>query len=95
MLIGAEPAAVADPPPPPVPGCSAGDFEQVTADVSAARAAYMFGHPDVNAFFSGLRGQPQEQRRSVVQAYMATNPQTQSELAGIRQPLHDMKARCQ
>jgi hemophore-related protein len=35
----------------------------------------MFTHPDVNAFFSSLRGQPRDQMRSAVQNYMASNPQ--------------------
>ncbi len=91
----AAPIALADPPPPPVPGCSAGDFEQVQSQVAAATSAYFFSHPDVNAFFSTLKGLPKDQVRSDSKAYLAANPQTQSELAGIRQPLRDMKARCQ
>jgi hemophore-related protein len=55
----------------------------------------MFGHPDVNAFFSSLKGQPKDQMRSQVKDYLAGNPQVQSDLAGIRQPLRDMKSRCQ
>ncbi|MUL84810.1 MULTISPECIES: heme-binding protein [unclassified Mycolicibacterium] len=97
MLVGTIPSALADPPPPPppAPGCSAGEFEQVTSQVSAATAAYLFEHPDVNAFFSTLKGQPKDQIRDQVKTYLAANPQTQSDLAGIRQPLHDMKNRCQ
>jgi hemophore-related protein len=55
----------------------------------------MFTHPDVNAFFSSLKGQPRDQMRNDVKNYMTNNPQVQSDLAGIRQPLRDMKARCQ
>ncbi len=55
----------------------------------------MFTHPDVNAFFSTLKGQPRDQIRSQIQTYLDNNPQTKSELVGIRQPLRDMKARCQ
>jgi hemophore-related protein len=95
MLFGTVPSALADPPPPPPPGCSAADLEQVTADVSAATSGYLFTHPDVNAFFSSLRGQPKDQIRNQIKTYLANNPQTQSDLAGIRQPLHDMKNRCQ
>jgi hemophore-related protein len=94
MLFGTVPSALADPPPPPPPGCSAGDLEQVTADVSAATSGYLFTHPDVNAFFSSLRGQPKDQVRNQIQTYLANNPQTQSDLNGIRQPLHDLKNRC-
>ena len=95
VLVGGAPTAVADPPPPPAPGCSAGDFEQLKSQVAAATADYMFTHPDVNAFFSTLKGQPKDQMRGQVKDYFAANPQAQSDLAGIRQPLRDMKARCQ
>ena len=95
MLFGTVATAVADPPPPPAPGCSAGDFEQVTSEVAAATSVYFFTHPDVNAFFSSIKGQPKDQARSQIDAYLANNPQAKSDLAGIRQPLHDMKARCQ
>jgi heme-binding protein len=95
LLIGGVPTALADPPPPPAPGCSAGDFEQLKSQVAAATGDYMFTHPDVNAFFSSLRGQPKDQMRPQVKDYFAANPQVQSDLAAIRQPLRDMKARCQ
>lgn len=95
IFVGTAPAALADPPPPPAPGCSAGDFEQVTAQVAAATSVYMFSHPDVNAFFSSLKGQPRDQIRQQAKTYLANNPQAQSDLAGIRQPLRDMKSRCQ
>jgi heme-binding protein len=94
-FVAMAPLALADPPPPPAPGCSAGDFEQVTAQVASATSDYMFSHPDVNAFFSSLKGQPKDAVRSQAQAYLAANPQTKAELGGIRQPLADMKARCQ
>ncbi|BDX29693.1 membrane protein [Mycobacterium antarcticum] len=93
-LVVAGPSAFADPPP-PVPGCSVGDFEQITAGVAAATSVYMFTHPDVNAFFSSLKGEPREQSRDQAVTYLDANPQTKAELAGIRQPLHDMKMRCQ
>jgi hemophore-related protein len=92
--VGA-PTAVADPPPPPPPGCSAADFDQLRSQVDSATAGYLFAHPDVNAFFSSLRGQPKDQMRSQVKTYLANNPQTQSDLNGIRGPLQDMKNRCQ
>jgi heme-binding protein len=94
-LFGAAPSALADPPPPPPPGCSAADFEQVKGEVSTATSAYMFSHPDVNAFFSTLKGQPRDQISQQVKNYFAGNPQAQSDLAGIRQPMRDMKSRCQ
>ena len=90
-MVGATPAAFAD----PAPGCSAGDLEQIRSEVSAATSVYLFSHPDVNAYFTSLRGQTRDQVHKQVKEYLAANPQTQSELTAIRQPLHDMKARCQ
>jgi hemophore-related protein len=95
FLVGSIPTALADPPPPPPPGCSAADFEQLKSEVASATAGYMFTHPDVNAFFSSLKGQPKDQIRTQVGDYLASNPQTKSDLEGIRQPLRDMKNNCQ
>jgi hemophore-related protein len=95
MLFSGAPSALADPPPPPPVGCSAADFEQVKGDVSVATAGYFFTHPDVNAFFSTLKGQPRDSISQQVKDYYAGNPQVQSEMAGIRQPMRDFKARCQ
>ena len=89
-LFGAVGTASADVP----PNCSAADLAGVAAGVSAATSAYLFTHPDVNAFFTGLAGQPRDQLRSKVQSYMADNPQTAAELRGIRQPMTDLRARC-
>lgn len=90
-MIGSASSALADPP----PGCTAADFEQVHSGVSAATSAYLFTHPDVNAYFTSLRGQSKDQVRQQIKDYLAANPQTKSDLDAIRQPLHDMKSRCQ
>jgi hemophore-related protein len=98
MLFGgavkafAEPTPVPSPPPPP--GCTAADLAQASGTVGTAMADYMFGHPDVNNFFTGLRGQPNDEIRSDVQNYMNANPQVQSDINGIRQPLTDLRNRC-
>jgi hemophore-related protein len=95
MFFSGAPSALADPPPPPPLGCSAADFEQVKGDVATATAGYFFTHPDANAFFSTLKGQPRDSISKQVKDYYAANPQVQSELAGVRQPMTDFKARCQ
>ena len=76
------------------PNCSAADLEGVRAGVQASTSAYLFTHPDVNDFFNSLEGTPKGQTHAKVEAYMTTHPQTQAELAGIRQPLVDIKNRC-
>jgi hemophore-related protein len=90
MLAGA-PSALADPLP---PNCTAADLAQVSTGVSAATSVYLFSHPDVNAFLTDLEGSPRDVVRARVADYMAANPQVHAELAGIRQPLVDLRARC-
>jgi hemophore-related protein len=83
------PSAFASP-----PNCTAADLAGVAAGVSAATSAYLFIHPDVNDFFTGLEGTPRDTLRSSVQTYLDANPSVRADLAGIRQPLVDLKARC-
>jgi hemophore-related protein len=88
------------PPPPPsapaaaTPGCTAADLAQASGTVGTAMADYMFSHPDVNDFFTGLRGLPNEEIRGDVQTYMSAHPQAESDINGIRQPLTDLRNRC-
>jgi len=91
MLFASAAIALADPP----PNCTAGDLANVASGVSAATANYLFTHPDVNNFFTGLKGQSRDTQRDNVQNYLNANPQVQTDLQGIRQPLVDLKARCQ
>jgi heme-binding protein len=103
MLFGgasfalAQPTPAPPPPPPaaPVPGCTAADLAQVSGTVGTAMGNYLFTHPDVNNFFTSLRGRPHEQIRGEVQNYMNANPQVESEINGIRQPLTDLRSHCE
>lgn len=76
------------------PNCTAADLAGVSAGVSAATSAYLFTRPDVNAFFTGLEGSPRDELRTQIQQYLDGNPQVKAELAGIRQPLVDLRNRC-
>lgn len=90
VLFGAAPAATAD-----GPNCTAADLAGVSSGVAAAASAYLFTHPDVNGYITGLKGQPRDQLRSNLQSYMDANPQVQADLQNIRQPLTDFQNRCQ
>jgi hemophore-related protein len=94
-LFGASPLAYAnqDPGANP-PNCSAADLEGVRAGVSASTSAYLFTHPDLNDFMTSLKGLSRAQVASKVKAYMATHADEQADMAGIRQPLVDIKDRC-
>jgi len=102
MLFGGASSAFAAPtpaPPPPAPaapppGCTAADLAQASGTVGTAMADYMFSHPDVNNFFTSLRGLPNEEIRGDVQNYMNANPQVESDINGIRQPLTELRNRC-
>ena len=93
-LACAQPTPAPPPPPPPAPGCTAADLAQASGIVGTAMADYMFSHPDVNNFFTSLRGLPNEEIRGDVQNYMDANPQVESDINGIRQPLTDLRNRC-
>ena len=85
--------AAADPTPRP-PNCSAADVAGVAAGVANSLTTYLFTHPDVNAFYTGLQDQPKDQIGAQVQNYFSNNPQEEAELEGIRQPLTDIRERC-
>jgi hemophore-related protein len=89
LLSMAGPAA-ADPP----PNCTTADMTGIMAGVSAAMSNYLFTHPDVNAFFTGLQGQPKAQVTTQTQRYLDANPQVRADLDGIRQPSTDFRNRC-
>jgi hemophore-related protein len=83
----------ADPAPPP--NCTAADLAQVSSDVAAGTSVYLFSHPDVNAYFTSLKGQPRTEIGDQLKQYMDANPQAHADLEAIRQPLTDFHNRCQ
>nr|WP_090338947.1 heme-binding protein [Mycolicibacterium malmesburyense] len=88
ILFGAAPAA-AEP-----PNCTAADLAGVMAGVSAGTSSYLFTHPEVNAFFTGLKGKPRDQMTEEIKAYLNANPQVRDELRAVRAPAFDFRARC-
>src|ERR1700757_3336238 len=97
MFFGCAAVAFAQPTPvgPPPPGCTAADLAQVSGTVGTGMGDYLFSHPDVNNFFTSLRGKPNDEIRADVQNYLNANPQVESDVNGIRQPLADLRNRCQ
>jgi hemophore-related protein len=94
MLFGGTSIAIAEPAPVPPPNCTAGDLAVASGTVGTAMGDYLFSHPDVNDFFTSLRGQPSAEIHDRVSTYMDAHPQVQSEINGIRQPLTDLRSRC-
>lgn len=88
-LMGTAATAAADP-----PNCSAADLAGIMSGVNAGMSAYLFTHPDVNAFFTSLKGKSREEMRAAITDYAQTNPQVQNEIQAIRQPAADFRDRC-
>jgi hemophore-related protein len=88
-LIGTAATAAADP-----PNCTAGDLAGVMSGVNAGMSSYLFSHPDVNDFFTSLKGKTNDQMRTATTAYMNANPQVRDDLTGVRQAATDFRDRC-
>jgi hemophore-related protein len=89
ILFGTAATAAADP-----PNCTAADLAGVMSGVSAGTSAYLFTHPEVNAFFTSLKGKPRDQMTTEITAYMDANPQVRDELRAVRQAAADFRDRC-
>ena len=89
MVFGSVAPAAADP-----PNCTAADLAGVMAGVSAGTSSYLFTHPEVNAFFTSLKGKPRDQMTADIQAYFDANPQVSNELRAVRQAAADFRDRC-
>ncbi|MDT5340268.1 MAG: heme-binding protein [Mycobacterium sp.] len=89
MLAGTSAIAAADP-----PNCTAADLAGVMSGVSADTSAYLFTHPEVNDFFTGLKGKSRDEMRTDIDAYMESNPQVRDELKNVRQAATDFRDRC-
>ncbi|CAN5523259.1 heme-binding protein [soil metagenome] len=74
--------------------CTASGLARTVSGVTAGVADYLDGHPDVNAAFTNLKGQPRQQMRAGAQQYLDANPAVRSDLQGIRAPLTDFTQRC-
>ena len=94
MLFGGSALASADPDAPVPPPCSAAELARVMSGISFDTSNYLIAHPDVNDFFTGLKGQPKADIRGQVETYYAANPTVEQELKGLRQPAIDFRARC-
>lgn len=90
VVLGAPGMAAAD----PAPGCTAADMTAVMTGVSASMTTYLFTHPDVNDFFTGLQGQKKSDVKQKTKDYLDANPQIRAELEAIRAPGVDLRNRC-
>jgi hemophore-related protein len=66
----------------------------VRSGVSASTSAYLFTHPDLNDFMTSLKSMSRAEVAAKVKDYMAVHPDEKADMAGIRQPLVDLRDRC-
>ena len=92
MAFGAAATAAAQPPFPPP--CTAAELARVMSGVTFLTGNYLTEHPDVNGFFTSLKGQPKDQIRDQVQRYLDANWWVRDELQRIRQPSVEFRQRC-
>lgn len=78
----------------PQPGCTAADMANVATGVAASTSGYLYAHPDVNEFYTGLRNRPDAEVPEAIRSYFADNPQAHADLLGLRRPLADFRTRC-
>jgi heme-binding protein len=97
VFFGVTVSATAQPLPPPAPvppPCTAAELARVMSGVTFDTSNYLTTHPDVNNFFTSLKGQPKDQIANQVQVYLDGNPMVREELQRIRQPSADFRNRC-
>lgn len=76
------------------PGCTVADMTSVETGVAAAMSVYLWSHPDVNDFFTGIQGLPKDEAFTKTRDYLQANPQTKAEMDAIQAPADDLRARC-
>ena len=89
VALGASATAAAAP-----PNCTTADYTAVMAGASANMTAYLFTHPEVNEFFTGLQGVGKSAADQQTRDYLTANPQVRAELDAIRAPAVDLRNRC-
>ena len=94
MLFGAAGIASAEPPPLVPPPCSAAELARVMSGVTFDTSNYLIEHPNVNDFFTSLKGQPKDQINDQVRTYFDANPAIRDDLQRLRQPSADFRERC-
>ena len=92
MTLLSAATAIADPPAPPP--CTAAEMARVISGVTFDTSNYLIEHPDVNDFFTGLKGQPKDQIGDQVHRYLDAHPTVREDLDRIRQPSADFRQRC-
>ena len=74
--------------------CSASGVANTISSVSASTSSYLASHPETNQELTDIAKQPAEQAEESYRAYFADNPQVETDLKAIQQPVVDLATQC-
>ena len=74
--------------------CTASGIANTVSSVSASTSSYLASHPETNQELTDIAKQPQEQAQEAYRAYFADNPQVETDLKAIQQPVVDLSTQC-
>jgi heme-binding protein len=92
-VAGAQPAPGQE----PDTACSVSAIANTSSTVSASTSTYLASNPEANEALTEIAVQPQETPEAATEAfraYFAQNPQVESELRAINQPVVDLSSQC-
>ncbi|GAT11395.1 hemophore-related protein [Mycolicibacterium novocastrense] len=90
------PVANAQPAPAPTQDntCSVSAIANTSSTVSASTSTYLASNPEANEALTEIATKPQDQATQDFRAYFAQNPQVESELKAINQPVTEISSQC-
>ena len=74
--------------------CSASGVANTVSSVSASTSSYLASHPETNQELTDIAKQPAEVAEEAYRAYFADNPQVETDLKAIQQPVVDLANQC-
>ncbi|ODQ92669.1 heme-binding protein [Mycolicibacterium holsaticum] len=88
------PVANAQPAPTQDSSCSVSAIATTSSTVAASTSTYLASNPEANEALTKIATQPQEQATEGFRTYFAQNPQVESELKTINQPVTEISNEC-
>lgn len=74
--------------------CSASGIATTSSTVSASTSTYLASHPETNEALTRIVTQSPAEPTEAFRAYFAQNPQVETELRAINQPVLDLSSQC-
>jgi heme-binding protein len=74
--------------------CSASSLANTVSSVSASTSSYLAAHPEVDQALTDIAKQAPAQAEEAYRAYFANNPQVETDLKAIQQPVVDLSTQC-